>query len=407
MVEMKDIYAAYLVARHNKRRSADSVEYELHIEANLRKLLDEINGRTLRPTAYTFITMKPRPREIFACEMGLRIVDHYMDIRLRPLLEKRFTDRSFNNRLGLGAKAAINQLATDIYEVSSGYTRDAYVIKIDLKGYFPNASQDRVYEQLRQVIEEDYEGEDKDDMLYMLMASVYSYPTKHCYRKSPLWKWNYMPSDKSVFTKPDGIGGCIGRLLWQNAMNYYLNDFDWWVINNICPHYVRFVDDMVFVVEDKDAFLPYLEDIRAKLAECGCRMHPTKFYCQHYMKGVEFIGSVIQGSRIYVASRTIRNTRKAITDLNRCARPQKLTEFLSSLNSYLGIYKTRDGLKRANAMMDEVSIKWWAYCSVDENTKAIKALPGYGYHDRIRRKFKLKYYKNGYKRRNRKAQKYA
>lgn len=390
MVTLEDLYAAYRTARHNKRRSADSVEYELRIESNLCRLLDEINSRTLRPTAYTFITMKPRPREIFACEMGLRVVDHYLDIRLRPLLERRFTDRSFNNRIGYGAKAAVNQLATDIYEVSNGYTRDAYIIKIDLKGYFPNANQDLVYEQLKNVILEDYYGEDKDDLLYMLRASVYSYPTRHCYRKSPLWKWSLMPADKSVFNKPDGIGGCIGRLLWQNAMNYYLNEFDWWILNNVCRHYVRFVDDMVFVVEDKEAFLPYLETIRQRLTDCGCRMHPTKFFCQHYAKGTEFIGAVVKGSRIYVSNRTVRNADKSIIELNRCARPQKMTEFISSVNSYLGIFKTRDGQKRARRLMARVSRRWWGYCFFEEDTTTVKALPGYGYHDRIRRKFKLK-----------------
>ncbi len=387
---MEDLYAAYRTARRNKRRSADSVEYELRAEANLCRLLDDINRRTLRPTAYTFVTMKPRPREIFACEMGMRIVHHYLDIRLRPLIEARLTDRTFNNRIGFGQSAAVNRLAADIYEVTQGFTQDAYVVKADIQGYFPNASQDIVFGQLSRLIIDEYEGTDKDDLLYMLQVSVFSYPTHHCYRKSPVTKWENIPPGKSLFAKPDGTGAAIGHLIWQNAMNYYLDGVDHFVTNTLGLHYVRFVDDMVFVVENKAAFLPWMETFRRMLAEYGCTMHPRKFHCQHVSKGVEFIGSVIRGGRIYASNRAIRNAEKAVREFNRCARPQKLTEFLASVNSYLGIFKTRDGVARARSLAGRISRKWLGYCTFDEDTVTVTPLPGYGHHDRIRRKYKLK-----------------
>ncbi len=390
MVELDDLIAAYRVARSNKRRSADSVEFEINAEANLCRLLADINNRTLRPTAYTFVTMKPRPREIFACDMGLRIVHHYLDIRLRPIIERHLTSRTFNNRIGFGQSAAVNQLATDIYEVTQGFTKDAYIVKADIQGYFPNASQDIVFSQLSRLVIDEYEGADKDDLLYMLQVSVFSYPTRHCYRKSPITKWANIPAGKSLFCKPDGTGAAIGHLIWQNAMNYYLNEFDHFVTDTLGLHYVRFVDDMVFVVEDKDAFLPYMETFRAMLKDYGCTMHPTKFYCQHYTKGVQFIGAVIKMDRIYPTDRIIRRAMRQVCNLNRCPESSKVATLVASLNSYLGILKTRNGYAWARTIIDAINPRWWRYCYFDEKKVAILPRPGYAANDILDKRFHFK-----------------
>lgn len=389
MVELEDIKTAYYVARGNKRRSADSVEYEINLEANLTQLVSDINNRTLRPTAYTFVTLKPRPREIFACEMGMRVIHHYIDIRLRPLIENRLTTRTFNNRKGYGANSAIQQVIDDVFEVTNGYSTDAYIIKLDLKGYFPNANLDIIYGQLSNLVEEDYFGKDKDDLLWLIERAVYSYPTKHCYRKSQIWKWTYISNDKSLFCKPDGIGGAIGHLLFQNAMNYYLNDFDHYVIDTLGLHYVRFVDDMLFVVQNKDAFLSYIEIFRKMLNEYGCEVHPTKFYCQHYSKGVEFIGGIIKFDRVYLTDRMIRNFQLKIKDFNRCARVSKIESFISSANSYLGICKTRNGYAVARNMIDRINAEWWQFVHFDNNRCCIVANEGYKHRDIINRKYRL------------------
>ena len=390
MVTLDNLIAAYRTARSNKRRSADSVEFEINAERNLCRLLGDINGRTLRPTAYTFVTMKPRPREIFACDMGQRIVHHYIDIRLRPIIERKLTNRTFNNRIGFGQSAAVNRLASDIYEVSRGFTRDAYIIKADIQGYFPNANQDIVYRQLSELVINEYEGEDKDDLLYMLLVSVYSYPAHHCYRKSPITKWSVIPDDKSLFRKPDGIGAAIGHLIWQNAMNYYLNDFDHYITETLGLHYVRFVDDMVFVVENKEAFLPYMETFREMLKGYGCTMHPRKFYCQHVSKGVEFIGTVLKLDRIYPSGRVVRRAMRQARNLNRCAEPSKVQTLIQSLNSYLGILKTRNGYGWARNIIDAINPKWWGYCYFDLGRVAVLPREGYAANDILDKRFHFK-----------------
>lgn len=393
MIKDSDILAAYMVARRNKRRSADSVDYEIHAERNLAQLRREIDDRSLTPSAYTFVTMKPRPREVFACEMGMRVIHHYIDIRMRPLIERRLTDRTFNNRVGYGQDAAVNALISDIYAVSRGFTRDAWIVSLDLSGYFPNANQDIAFEQLSKVIIEDYDGYDKDELLYMLRSAVYSYPAKHCWRKSPIWKWiRYIPPEKSLFRKPDGIGAAIGHLIWQNGMNYYLNDLDHWIMENVTEHYIRFVDDMYFVIDNKEAFLAWVvPEIRRRLEEFGCRMHPKKFYCQHYTKGVNILGNTIKMDRVYPSARIIRRARAAVRNFNRCVRESKIEAFLSAMNSYFGIFKRRNAYGLIRELVDAISPGWFKYIHFDDGRRVLAANPGYTHFEIIFRKYKLKY----------------
>lgn len=395
MVKLDDMIKAYKKARVNKRRSDDQVDFELHWQHNVAELWRDVNNRTLRPTAYTFVTLKPRPREIFACDMAMRVVHHYIDMRLRPIIEARLTDRTFNNRKGYGQTAAINQLITDIYDMSKGFTHDAWIIKIDLKGYFPNANQNIVHEQLERLVSESYFGEDKEDLLYMIKCAVFSYPTRHCYRKSELWKWDkWIETEKSLFSKPLGIGAAIGHLIWQNAMNYYLNDIDHWMIDECGLKYMRFVDDMVIVTDNKEVVLSMLPEIRRRLAHYGCEMHPKKFYCQHYTKGVEFLGSHIKLDRVYPNKNLYGKAVVCIHNQNGGVNTERLNNFLSSVNSYFGIMKTRNGYGLLRNLYDKINDKWRWYIEFDKDRCCVVAKKDYSFHRLLAKKYnlKMKYY---------------
>lgn len=389
MITIESIIEAYMSARKNKRRSGDQVEFELHWEAKCLHLYEDIVGRCMRPTAYTFITDYPRPREVFASDMATRILHHYLDMRLRPLLEARLSDHTFNNRVGMGQNACQNALISDIYEVSQGFTRDAWIIKVDMSGCFPNVVQDIAYKQLEEVVLADYHGEDFDEVLYMLMVCVYSYPTHHCYRKSPLWKWKKVKPGKSLFEKPDGIGAAIGHLIWQNAVNYYFHEIDEWVLS-LGIHYERFVDDMAFVVQNKTAFLAYMmPELRRRLGELGARLNEKKFYCQHYTKGVEWIGVHIKLDRIYPNSRIIRRAKDKVSHLNRHADEGHVEKMLATVNSYLGACKNVNGYNRAMEILARLSPKWWQFVWFNRRRVCLSPLRDYTQRNMIIKRFKL------------------
>lgn len=387
MITTDDIVQAYKVARRNKRRSPDQVEFELHWEANCMKLYDAIVNRCVRPTAYTFITDIPKPREVFASDMGTRVLHHYLDIRLRPLLERRLSTHTFNNRVGMGQAACQNALIRDIYEVSEGFTRDAWIVKIDMSGCFPNIVQEIAYKQLEEVVLNDYHGADRDELLYILRVCVFSYPVRHCYRKSPYSKWQLIPPHKSLFSKPDGIGAAIGHLIWQNAVNYYFHEIDEWLIS-LDIRFERFVDDFAFVVNNK-TFLLLLPELRKRLEVLGAHVNEDKFYCQHYTKGVEWLGAHIKLDRIYPNERIVKRGLQCVHKLNKNARESNVEYAISALNSYLGIFKNANGYNKARKIVRTLSQKWNEYIHFNRERVCMQANPPYTYRNLIINKYKL------------------
>ena len=341
MITLDNIIEAYMLARANKRKSADQVEFELHWEANCLKLYEDIVNRRVQPTAYTFIIDYPKPREVFASDMSTRILHHYLDMRLRVLLERKLSPHTYNNRIGMGQTACQNAVISDIYEVSKGFTRDAWIIKVDLSGCFPNIRQDIAYKQFENLIIEDYISEDKDELLYILQICIFSYPTLHCYRKSDISKWRKIKADKSLFNKPLGTGAAIGHLIWQCAVNYYFNDIDWWLIENGIK-FERFVDDF-FVITNNKSFLLMLPELRRRLSLLGASLNETKLYCQHYTKGVECLGTHIKMDRIYINNRIVNRALIKTKRLNKRIDERHVEKLLSTLNSYLGICKNLNG----------------------------------------------------------------
>lgn len=386
---LQDIIESYRIARQGSVKSPDQVEYELHWEGNCIKLCEAINSRTYQPTAYSFIVTYPKPREIFASDFSTRVLHHYLHDRLVPLLENRLSQHTFNNRKGMGTSACQNAVISDMYEVSNGYTEDAWIIKMDLSGCFPNINQDIAFKQLEAVIKEDYNGRDKDDMLYILRTCVFSYPTLHAKYIGDIELRKLISPEKSITTKPLGIGAAIGHLIWQMAVTYYFNDIILW-LESVGVHVNVYVDDWYFVVKNKTAFLTFIvPEMRRRLAKLGATLNDKKFYCQHVSKGCECLGVHIKQHRVYPNERIINRAIKKAKELNKCIRIGKIEKALQTINSYLGICKNTCGYNQALKIVGTLSDEWKKFIVFNKHRCCLEARPEYNYRNRVIIKYKL------------------
>ena len=386
---LQDIIASYRLARQGSVKSPDQVEYELHWEGNCIKLCEAINSRTYQPTAYSFIVTYPKPREIFASDFSTRVLHHYLHERIVPLLENRLSKHTFNNRKGMGTSACQNAVISDMYEVSNGYTEDAWIIKMDLSGCFPNINQDIAFKQLEAVIKEDYYGRDKDDMLYILRTCVFSYPTLHAKYIGDIELRKMISPEKSITTKPLGIGAAIGHLIWQMAVTYYFNDIILW-LESVGEHVNVYVDDWYFVVKNKTAFLTFIvPEMRRRLAKLGATLNENKFYCQHVSKGCECLGVHIKQQRVYPNERIINRAIKKAKELNKCIRIGKIEKALQTINSYLGICKNICGYNQALKIVGTLSDEWKKFIVFNTHRCCLEARPEYNYRNRVIIKYKL------------------
>lgn len=82
--------------------------------------------------------------------------------------------------------------------------------------------------------------------------------------------------------------------------------------------------------------------IRALLEIYKLKLSPTKFYIQHYSKGVEFTGTVVKYDRKYTCNRTIKNFVMAVWRLNRTEDIEHVQKAVESINSYLACLRQCD-----------------------------------------------------------------
>ena len=349
-MDLESLYTAYKASRKHNKRSEDMVAFEVDLYANLCQLREQIDSRSYVPLHnYSFMHRRSeRPREVFAAEPPLKVMMAYALTRIAPRIERHLSPRTFNNRIGMGAQLAVNTVINDIYEVSQGYTRPCWIIKIDYKGYFPNMRRDHAWRQVLDVVRREYHGWDKGDVIYCLKAACFCSPQRSR-RKSPLWEWSDYPDYKSVYLRPDGIGGAIGFTFWQMVAGFYPVEVDRWMAVNISPHFVRYVDDTVIVTSNKAATLAQLPELRARLARIGITMHPKKFYCQPAEHGVEFLGFRILPDRIHLKRRIIDRALVVARSHERGKR-----NYCDAINSYLGMIKATSDLKWARAVLDAV-----------------------------------------------------
>ena len=347
LITLYELFEAYFNCRSNKRRTNNALAFEVDYENNLIKLLKEINSGLYTPgKSIAFIVIKPVKREIFAANFRDRIVHHLIINKLNPLFEKEFIHDCFACRVGKGTHYGIRRVDHFIRTCSQNYTKDCFILKLDIKAFFMSINRGLLFEKLNKFIIEKYHKPDQFLIIDLCRKVIYHKPANHCIIKGNKSDWNNLPSDKSLFYTPDNCGLPIGNLTSQVFANFYMNSFDHFIKHNLkIRYYGRYVDDFVMIHPDKEYLKSIIPIIKEYLySNLGLVLHPNKIYLQHYSKGLSYLGAVIKSNRIYIGNRTKGNFYQAIQIHNKTAdhhKPDKseIKSFQSSTNSYLGMMK--------------------------------------------------------------------
>ena len=387
------LYKIMKATRHNKRHGMDSMAFETWWTPMLVRAMDARDERTLRILLnYTFLAPQPRWREIFATEFGGRMIDHEICDIVIPEADSVLSPFTYNNRKGYGSQAAINQLMEHIFTVTEGYTKPARIVKIDFKGFFPNALWDIAEKCIDKVIDRlTFDDEYKAYLKWLTMISIHCNPAAHCERRSASYLWvEHISPEKSILTKPEGVGAAIGRLIWQTAMGLYINDEIIWLTEECGICLVCFVDDLVFVVPEERHrhLLSLLPELRRKLATKNVFLNERKFYDQPAVHGCEFLGSHIRPNRIHLNNKTYDSAIQRINELNE-RRYKDIDEMMDMFNSYGGLLKTRTDYKRLLELRDKLAPEWWQWLEWNDDKLCLAYRAGWSEAERLNRKYHL------------------
>ncbi len=347
MVKAEDILAAHYNCLKGKASSPDAVRFDVNLFENITDLVEAINSRTYEPLpSITFVVTRPVYREVFAASYRDRVVHHYIALRLEPLFESIFSDRTYNCRAGKGQLYGIKQLASDIDECSEHGKRKCYYLKCDMKGFFMSIPRKQLADKIDKFIVENYKGEDIEDLRYLSRTTIMNDPTKNCIKRSSEELMDKVPFGKTLRTSKQGCGLPIGNLTSQHDANFWLNDFDWWLDTalHIYQH-GRYVDDFYLLHTNKQALLNAIPKIRAFLATMGVTLHPRKIMLQSTHKGITFTGMVVKQGRVYPSNRMVGNFENLIHHMNTLPEDytiEQLEHYVCSINSYLGLMRHSD-----------------------------------------------------------------
>lgn len=278
-IPFSTVIEAWIDCERNKRSSNSCIRFRWHAARDLVELWHQmIEGKYEQRTSSCFIVTYPVLREVWAAAFRDRIAHHWEDLRFRPVLEKYFIDvgdRSMNCRKGYGALRAVQTFQRMIYESTDGYRdQSCYIFGGDFDNYFMGIDKSLLWRCLEHIIMDEYTGEDKSALLYMMHTTLFHSGTKNFFRKSPVSMWSDLPPRKSLFHMPGLEIGNLPNQIWANFLGAIFTD---WVVNvKHVNGFIIFVDDFRCLVRSQQEGHCLIKEFRDFLAE---KLYVVKYIC--------------------------------------------------------------------------------------------------------------------------------
>jgi len=384
---LEDLFRAYYTARQNKRNTINQLKFELNFEHEIFNLHDEIKARTYRPKReIAFIINRPVKREIFAADFRDRVIHHLLFGYISSIIEKYLIYDCYSCRRGKGTSAGIQRAGKFLRACSDNYTKNCFIMKMDISGYFMSINRGILYHKVSDLLTKEYRRcalsaravpFDPEVVDFLIQRTLFRNPVDNCMLKGSRSDWAGLPANKSLFHASEGCGLPIGNLTSQLFGNVYLNDFDHWMKKKMgFRYYGRYVDDFYVMCRDRERLLDALPKIANYLKEKEALiLHPDKTRINDCGEGLLFLGVVIKPYRRYIANRTKSNFYQKIQywndrlsiDGDRFGEEEQ-HQFISSMNSYLGVMRHYHTVKlRRKMLRDCLSRRFWKHFYVSGN----------------------------------------
>lgn len=228
------LYRAHRAARRGKQNTAEVIEFEMNLADRLTRLSDALKSGTYSMKGYyRFPVYDPKHRIIHALHYRDRVVQHCLcDCILAPALDKRLIYDNAACRKNKGTHFAQDRLSGFLRAHYREHSTRGYILKFDIRKYFDSIDHDVLKQKLEQVI--------RDKRVYDFLCMIID-----SYEVTP------------------GKGIPLGNQTSQWFALYYLDSLDRLIKQELrVKHYVRYMDDGVIVMKDREELRRVLKRIR-------------------------------------------------------------------------------------------------------------------------------------------------
>lgn len=291
--DFDNLYLAYERARRGKRYRPDVLRFGSRVGENLLALQEELRTLAWQPGEYqTRVVLEPKERVIRIAPFRDRVVHQALCHVVGPVFERGFIFDSYACREGKGTHKALDRLTSFLRREGS-----AYVLNADIRKFFDSVSHEVLIAELERTLKD-------RDVLHVLRRIIGSY--------------------RSGFSEPglrDPHGIPIGNLTSQWFANIIGTRIDRFAKQDLgCPHYLRYMDNMLFLGASKAVLWGYLRRLTDFLAGLGLLLNP-KTTIAPTSQGVPFLGlRVFPDHRRVLRANVVRGRRRMRGSLRAVAR---------------------------------------------------------------------------------------
>lgn len=352
--------AERLARRGGKRKTMDTHSFEQNLFENLISLRDALWNLKYEPSRGTLhIITDPVQREIFAAPYVDRILHHWVVGIIMKWKDQRLIYDSYSCRKNKGTLEGVKRLQHHILSVSHNFKDEAYVMQLDLSGYFMHIQKEILLQQVEKDIKAQFPPKTRDKryqiLRYAMKRIIMDDPRTGARLQGHYRDWRKLPENKSLVMQPNNQGIVIGNFTSQTFSNIYLNGLDWFMKNVLgWKHYGRYVDDF-YVVVTKEQLPKMKRDVKAienYLAGYGILLNRKKTKITEVHNGVKFLGVIVKGFRLFPGPRIVRNFRRTAYLV------AAGEESFDKIVSYLGIFSHYDAGKILKSVFDDLG---WEY----------------------------------------------
>lgn len=370
-VTLEEVHQAYLDCRKRKGNSIGCAEYNRNYMLNNYQLYLDLNTYKYKPgKSKAFIVTRPKLREVFCAQFRDRIVHHLLFNKFNKIFEAHMVDSSYACRKGKGTLYGVKGISRQIKEISENYTKETWVLKCDLHGFFMSINRQLLSNIIQSLIMDSYTSSDQLFWIHLWNLIILYKPEENCIKVGNIRLWRRLPKEKSLFYYHNK-GLPIGNLSSQLLANVMMSYFDKSMIRVLAGGgYGRYVDDFVLICNSKKKLVSILSRLKDYLHYVfDLNLHPNKIYFQKVNSGLQIVGSIIKQDRLYTCNRVVGSLFSVIHSFNE--GKQECFKFVRRINSYFG------HLMHNNTY----GIRWLAWRSINDkhqikcvNMKKIKLL---------------------------------
>lgn len=336
----ENLYKAYMNARKCKRYRQEVLGFTNNLEEYLVDIRKELLNNTYTVGNYReFYIHEPKKRLIMALPFYDRVIQWAIYQVINPLFARGYIADSFACIEGRGTHQAVQRLYYWLKQIGRKEEK-WYYLKLDIAKYFYRIDHQALIQILRRKI--------KDTDLMHLLETIINSETD--------FGLELGINDPAASKRVSHCGMPIGNLTSQMFANIYLNELDQYIKRKLAVHYyVRYMDDMILLSNDKKQLHEYKELID-KFLQSNLKLNlNNKTAIRPISLGIEFVGYKLWPTHVKLRKSTALKMKRRMKQVKRQYEEGEIAlhKVSSTVASYHGVLKHCNSYNLTNKLLGD------------------------------------------------------